>query len=297
MADTILCTIDDRGIASVTLNRPQVNNAYNGELIDALTDTFGRLEREAGLRCVVLRGAGRHFQAGADLSFLNHLRTVSPAENREFSRRTVAAFRAVQLCSHPTIALIHGGCFGGGVGFAAACDIAVAAEDSLFAISEVRWGITPAPIVPLLVDRIGARAAGRLALTGERFDPAMALRVGLVHEVCPAGELEAAGARFVEHLLLAGPEAVAITKRLIVESIETPFTPEFHDRIVEEAATRRHSAEGRRRPRQLPRKAQTGLVSSVTSYLGIRGLAGSPCMICSRTTASRLPRSLARLYQ
>jgi methylglutaconyl-CoA hydratase len=260
-AEPILCAIDRRGVATVTLNRPRVGNAYDGALIDALIATFARLAEEPGLRCVVLKGAGHNFQAGADLSFLEHLSTVSPEENREFSRRTVAAIRGLQLSPRPTIALIQGGCFGGGVGIAAACDIAVAAEDAVFALSEVRWGITPAPIIPLLVERIGARAAGRLALTGERFDAAMALRIGLVHELCPAAELDEFGARFVEHLLMAGPEAVAITKQLIAEAVETPFAGAFHDRIVEEAASRRRSqeaAEGlasfreKRKPRWYP---------------------------------------------
>lgn len=242
-AEPILCTVDRRGVAAVTLNRPQVRNAYDGALIDALIATFARLEREPGLRCVVLKGAGRHFQAGADLSFLDHLRTVSPDENREFSRRTVAAIRGLQLFPRPTIALVQGGCFGGGVGIAAACDVAIATDDAVFALSEVRWGITPAPIMPLLVERIGARAAGRLALTGERFDAAMALRIGLVHELCPAAELENTGARFVEHLLMAGPEAVAVTKNLIAAAVETPFESAFRDRIVEEAAGRRRSSE------------------------------------------------------
>jgi methylglutaconyl-CoA hydratase len=241
--DTVLCALDGRGVASVTLNRPAVNNAYNGALIDAVIDTFGRLGADPSVRVVVLRGAGRHFQAGADLGFLDRMRLASAEENHEFSRRTVAAFRAVQLCPRPTLALIHGGCFGGGVGFAAACDIAIAAEDATFGITEVRWGITPAPIIPLLVDRIGARMTGRLALTGERFDAAKARAIGLVHETCPAGELETAGSRVIEHLLLAGPEAIAITKLLIAEAVETPFTAEFHDRIVAEAAGRRRTQE------------------------------------------------------
>ena len=262
--DPILCVVDGRGVASVRLNRPAVNNAYNGAMIDAFIATFELLGRDSAIRAIVLRGAGRHFQAGADLAFLDRLRTVSAEENREFSHRTVAAFRAVQLCPRPTVALIHGGCFGGGMGFAAACDIAIAAADAVFGITEVRWGITPAPIIPLLVDRIGARATGRLALSGERFDAATARDIGLVHETCPASVLDAAGERVVEHLLLAGPEAVAITKRLIEESIETPFTAEFHDRIVEEAAARRRTqeaAEGlasfreKRKPRWYPERA------------------------------------------
>jgi methylglutaconyl-CoA hydratase len=115
MNDTVLCEIDGRGVAAVTLNRPAVHNAYNGDLIDGLITTCERLAAEPSARCVVLRGAGRNFQAGADLRYLDHLRTVSPEENHEFSRRTVAAIRGLELCPAPTIALIHGGCFGGGM--------------------------------------------------------------------------------------------------------------------------------------------------------------------------------------
>jgi methylglutaconyl-CoA hydratase len=239
----VLSDIDTRGVATVTLNRPAVNNAYNGALIDSLIDTLSRLEREPSLRCVILRGAGRHFQAGADLSFLQHLRTVSREENLDFSRGTVAAIEGLRHFSRPTLALIHGGCFGGGIGIVAACDIAIAAEDAVFALTEVRWGTTPAPVIPLLVDRIGSRMLGRLALTGERFGAGEALRIGLVHETCPAAGLEAAAGRIVEDILMAAPEAVATTKRLVAEAVETPNTPAFLGRIVNEAATRRRLTE------------------------------------------------------
>jgi methylglutaconyl-CoA hydratase len=133
-------------------------------------------------------------------------------------------------------------------GIAAACDIAIAAEDAVFALTEVRWGITPAPVIPLLVDRLGSRALGRLALTGERFGAAEALRIGVVHEICPAADLDGASGRIVENILMAAPEAVAMTKRLIAEAVETPETPAFRDRIVvTEAASRRglpEAAEG-----------------------------------------------------
>lgn len=260
-SEPVLCAVDKRGVAAVTLNRPAVGNAYDGALIDGLITTFDRLAAERGLRCVVLRGAGRHFQVGADLKFLHHLRTIPADQNLEFSRRTVAAIRGLQSFPRPTIALVHGGCFGGGVGIAAACDIAVAAEDAQFSISEVRWGITPAPIVPLLVERLGSRNAGRFALTGERFDAKGALAMRLVHEICPAGRLEEAAGRHVDHILMAGPEAVAITKRLIAEAVETPFLGAFHDRIVAEAAARRRSREAeeglasfaeKRKPRWYP---------------------------------------------
>jgi methylglutaconyl-CoA hydratase len=259
--NAVLAEIDARSVATITLNRPAVNNAYNGALIDALIDTLTRLVREPELRAVLLRGAGRHFQAGADLAFLQELRQAAPEDNIAFSRRTVAAIGGLRDFPRPTVALVHGGCFGGGVGIVAACDIALAAEDAVFALTEVRWGITPAPIVGLLVDRIGPRALGRYALTGERFDAREALRIGLVHEIVPAAELGAAGARIIDHILIAAPEAVAMTKRLIGEAVDTPDTPAFRGRIVEEAAARRRLPEAtegllsfaeKRRPKWYP---------------------------------------------
>lgn len=241
--DTVRCAIDARGVATVTLDRPAVGNAYNDALIDGLIAVFARLGREPGLRCAVLRGAGRHFQAGADLSFLRRLRSAPADDNLDFSRRTMAAIEGLRDFPRPTVAAIQGGCFGGGVGIAAACDIAVAAQDAVFAISEVRWGITAAPIIPLLTRRLGPRALGRLALTGERFGSGEALRIGLVHEICPASELDAAAARIVDELLQAAPEAAAMTKALLAEAGETPDTPGFRQRIVTEAAGRRRQPE------------------------------------------------------
>jgi methylglutaconyl-CoA hydratase len=241
--DTVLCEIDARGVAFVTLNRPAVGNAYDATLIDGLNETFARLAREPRLRGAVLRGAGRHFQAGADLAFLHHLGTVPVEVNLDFSRRTMAAIDGLRHFVHPTLAVIQGSCFGGGVGIAAACDIAIASVDAVFAISEVRWGITAAPIIPLLVDRLGSRALGRLALTGERFTAAEALRIGLVHELCPAAELDAAAGRLIDNLLMAAPKAAAMTKALVAEAVETPDTAGFRGRIVSEAAGRRRLAE------------------------------------------------------
>lgn len=241
--DTVLSEIDQRGIARVTLNRPEVGNAYNGALIDGLIATFARLEGEAGLRCVVLCGAGRHFQAGADLAFLRYLGTAPAQENVEFSQHTMAAINGLRHFQRPTVAVIQGGCFGGGVGIAAACDIAIATEDAIFAISEVRWGITAAPIIPLLVDRLGPRVLGRLALTGERFTAAEALRIGLVHEICAPDQLDDIAERIVDDLLMAAPEAVAMTKALVAEAVENPDTPSFRERIINEAAGRRRLPE------------------------------------------------------
>src|SRR3954454_22946011 len=162
----VLWDIDPRGVATVTLNRPEVNNAYNGAMIDGLLAALDALGKAQGLRAVVLKGNGKHFQAGADLKWINEVRKSSPAENLRVSRATAEAVQRLNLAPVPTIALVHGGCFGGGTGIVAACDVAIAAEDAVFSIAEVRWGLTAAIILPQLADAIGVRQLRRYALTG-----------------------------------------------------------------------------------------------------------------------------------
>jgi methylglutaconyl-CoA hydratase len=241
----ILVATDNRGVATVTLNRPSVNNAYDGALIDALAGGLARLAGDPAIRLVVLRGNGRHFQAGADLAFLRHLSAAPADENLAFSRATVAAIDALANFPRPTLALVHGGCFGGGVGMVAACDMALASDDAIFSLTEVRWGITPAPVVPALVAAIGTRALGRYGLTAERFGAAEALRIGLLHGVCPQGGLDAAAAPIVDGILMAAPEAVAVTKRLVRQTAGLATTAEFRETLAAEAATRRHSEEAK----------------------------------------------------
>ena len=216
--DTVLWAVDRRGVATVTLNRPQVNNAYNGELIEGLHAAMDGLGGTAGLRIVVLRGNGRHFQAGADLAWISGVATQSPHENEKVSRRTAEAIRRLDTCPVPTLALIQGGCFGGGTGIAAACDVVVASDDAIFSISETRWGLMAGIILPQLCQAMGLRQVRRYALTGERFGADEARRIGLVHEVVKLADLESAGEKVVEQLLANGPEALAETKKLALES-------------------------------------------------------------------------------
>jgi methylglutaconyl-CoA hydratase len=240
----VLCEVDRRGIATVTLNRPAVNNAYDGAMIAGFAEALDRLRGDDKVRLVVLRGAGKHFQAGADLAFLQHAAALPPEENLAVSRRTVAAVRALQHHPKPTLALVQGGCFGGGVGLVAACDMAIAAEDAVFSLTEVRWGVTPAPILPALIARLGLRAVSRYGLTAERFSAATALRLGLVGELCAPGRLDEAAAPLLEHLLLAAPEAVAATKRLAREVAAAALpAQEMAERLAREAAERRRSPE------------------------------------------------------
>jgi methylglutaconyl-CoA hydratase len=215
---SVLWELDQRGVATVTLNRPEVNNAYDAGLIGGVLAAMDELGRKPTLRVVVLKGNGRHFQAGADLKWINEVRPKSPAENETVSRATFEAVQRLNRLPVPTVALVQGGCFGGGTGVISACDVVIAADNALFSITEVRWGLTAAIIIPQLCDAIGVRQVRRYALTGERFGAEEARRIGLVHEVVPLAELASAGAKFVELLLANGPQALAETKRLAMES-------------------------------------------------------------------------------
>lgn len=213
----VLTDIDARGVATVRLNRPDVNNAYNGEMIQALLDGAGALAADPAVRVIVLRGNGRHFQAGADLNWINEVSARSEADNLAVSQNTTDAVRALDTCPKPTLALVHGGCFGGGTGIVAACDVVIASEDALFSIAEVRWGLHAGPILPQLAAAMGTRNLRRYAISGERFGGAMAQELGLVHEVCPTGELDAAAAPVIDAILMNGPDAIADTKRIIFD--------------------------------------------------------------------------------
>jgi methylglutaconyl-CoA hydratase len=239
----VLLDIDDRGVAQVLLNRPERNNAYDGGLITALSATIDKLEQTRGLRAVVISGKGRHFQAGADLTWIDVVRVASREKNIRASHDTAQAIRRLNAAPVPTIALVQGACFGGGTGLVAACDVVIAAEDAVFSIAEVRWGLTAAIIIPQLNDAIGVRQVRRYALTGERFDAAQAQRIGLVHEIVPASELQAAGARIVDAVLQNGPEAIRQTKTLVLESAWAHLDDQAIARLVESHADKRQSAE------------------------------------------------------
>jgi methylglutaconyl-CoA hydratase len=218
MSNPVLWDLDSRGVATVTFNRPEVNNAYDAGLINGVLAAMDELGKKPSVRVVMLRGNGRHFQAGADLKWINSVRPKSVAENETVSRATFEAVQRLNCLPVPTVALVQGGCFGGGTGIISACDVVIAADNALFSITEVRWGLTAAIIIPQLCDAIGVRQVRRYALTGERFGAHEACRIGLVHEVVPLAQLESEGAKIVEQLLANGPEALAETKALAMES-------------------------------------------------------------------------------
>lgn len=244
---TVLWELDARGVATVTLNRPQVNNAYNGDLIDGVHAAMDALGAEGELRAVVLRGNGKHFQAGADLAWIGSVGQLSAEENERVSRATGEVVRRLDTLPVPTVALVQGGCFGGGTGIIAACDIVIAANNAIFAITETRWGLMAGIILPQLRQAIGLRAMRRYALTGERFGATEAHRIGLVHEVCALSELEQVGATIVDALLMTAPHATTATKLRSMQ-VAGAFVDDgvFRDLVHEHAATRRlpEAAEG-----------------------------------------------------
>ncbi len=238
----VLLSLDERGVARVTLNRPEVYNAYNSEMIAALLQIYDSLAGKP-LRAVVITGNGRNFIAGADINWLDAVRRSSPEDNLRASRMTAEAVQRLNLLPVPTVALVQGACYGGGTGIISACDIVIAAENAHFSIAEVRIGVAGTIIVPQLNDAIGLRQARRYALTGERFDAKEAHRIGLVHEVVPLGELETAGERIVNELLTNGPEAIAATKICMLRSAWSHLDDAAFNALIESHSAKRQTDE------------------------------------------------------
>ncbi len=236
----VIHQLDERGVATVTFNRPEVNNAYNGELLQGVLDAMDGLGGVSGLRAVVLKGNGRHFQAGADLKWVRSILPQPMEAIRAASRVTAEVIDRLNRLPVPVIALVQGGCFGGGTGVVAASDIVIAADNAIFSIAEVRWGLHASIIVPHLNDAIGVRQARRYALSGERFDATEARRIGLVHEVVPLAGLEQRGAEIVAQILENSPRAVARTKQHILESAWGGLDAAALDALIDSHAEARH---------------------------------------------------------
>ncbi|MEM8976522.1 MAG: enoyl-CoA hydratase-related protein [Pseudomonadota bacterium] len=237
--------VDDRGVATVTLNRPERNNAYNAELIGGLHAAMDDIGARDDARAVVIEGNGRHFQAGADLIWINQVRIGSTQDNIDASAATAHAIDRLNRLPLPTVALVHGFCVGGGTGLIAACDVVIAAETAKFAISEVRWGLTASIIFPQLNDAIGIRQLRRYGLTGERFNAAEARRIGLVHEVVADDQLQAEGERIVSALLENAPIGIAETKQIALAHAFGDLSPGDMNCLIANHAAKRQTDEAK----------------------------------------------------
>jgi methylglutaconyl-CoA hydratase len=214
MSDSLLQQRDG-AVARLRLNRPDLHNAFDAELIAALTTALTQLGSDADVRVVVLQGAGASFSAGADLNWMRGMASASEADNRNDALALARLLRTLDELPKPTIASVHGAAFGGGVGLVAACDIAIGVPEAKFGLTESKLGLLPAVISPYVIAAIGARQARRWFATAEIFDADEALRIGLLHEVVNATALDTAVQRQVDLLLKAGPIAAATAKSLV----------------------------------------------------------------------------------
>lgn len=234
----------DGAVAILTLDRPEVLNAFDEGLIAELTRAFSEAGTDAGVRAVLLRAEGKAFSAGADLAWMRRAADASPEDNLADARQLAELMRVVDTCPKPTLARVQGAAFGGAVGLVACCDIAIAVPQARFSLSEVRLGLIPGAISPYVVRAIGQRAARRLFLTAERFSSEDALRYGLVHEIAAPETLDEAVQRCLSDILAGGPEAIAAAKKLAVD-MAGPITAERIEESARRIASIRSSIEAR----------------------------------------------------
>ena len=215
MNSQLLKQLDQRGVLRLTLNRPQVHNAFDHELIAILTGCLLEAELNSAVRMIVLTGIGKSFSAGADMNWMRSMADASEEENENDALKLAELMRTLNYLDRPTIALINGSAFGGGLGLIACCDISIASETARFGLTETTLGLVPAVISPYVVRRIGEPNARRYFMTGERFNAQKAKDIGLVNEVATADSLNETLDKFIARLLRAAPGAVLASKKLV----------------------------------------------------------------------------------
>ncbi len=221
---TVILETDDRGVASLTLNRPDIHNAFDDVLIGHMLKALETVDADPEIRVLVLRSEGRSFSAGADLNWMRRMAGYDREENHKDAMQLAALMAKLNRLNKPTIARVQGAALGGGVGLVSCCDMAVGSEKAIFALTEVRLGLLPAVISPYVIAAIGERAARRYILTGERFDAAEAQRIGLLHQVLAENQLDDALNSLLENLLKGGPRALTAAKSLIFAVSRQPTT-------------------------------------------------------------------------
>ncbi len=235
----------DNGIATITLNRPEVLNAFNEAVITDMTALFQKAGADKSVRAVVLRGNGKSFSAGGDLNWMRKSAEYTYQQNVDDAMKLGTLLKTINFLPKITIALVHGNIFGGGVGLTSCCDIAIAEDGAQFCLSEVRIGLIPSIIAPYVINAMGERMARRYFMTAERFDAATAHRIGFVHEVAPKGGLDAACDKIIEAILGGAPEAQGRGKKLMLDIIGRPLDDKLIQLTVEQIAEARASDEGK----------------------------------------------------
>ena len=244
MFQTLELTRKDN-VATVTLNRPEVRNAFNETTIAELTQVFSELSHDLSIRAIVLAANGPAFCAGADLNWMKKMADYSHSENLADANQLAQMLSAIYTCTKPVVAKIQGDCYAGGMGLVAACDVLVSVDTAQFCLSEVKLGLIPATISPYVIKAMGENTARRYFLTAERFDAAQALQIGFVHEVISAEMLDQKVADIVKALVSNSPNAVAQAKTLVREIGGREISPSLIANTVEGIAVIRASEEGR----------------------------------------------------
>lgn len=234
--------ISERGVATLTMNRPDVHNAFNDAMIGELIAALAQVDQHPRARVLVLNAAGKSFSAGADLNWMRSMAAKDRAENLADAGQLSLLMQRLDELSKPTIAVVQGAAFGGAVGLAACCDIVIAAPRASFCLSEVKIGLIPAVISPYVIRAMGNRQARRYMLTAERFSAETAQVCGLVHEVNE--DLDSALAQFIDPLLDNGPAALKACKQLIADVSALPVAENARQLTIERIADIRVSAEG-----------------------------------------------------
>jgi methylglutaconyl-CoA hydratase len=243
MTYQFLTTHREGAVEYLTLNRPDVRNAFNEHVIDELARWARETASDPAVRCVVLAGAGKLFSAGADVAWMSKMVSYTHDENVRDAQAMARMFSLLDTLPMPLVGRIHGGALGGGAGLAAVCDIVVCDDGAVFGFTEVKLGILPAVISPYAVAKIGRSAARELFLTGMRFSAHQAKAIGLVHAVVPLPELDAKVDEYVKEVLSAGPEGIAAIKALI-PNVWSRSTPDAMGITADAIAARRVSPEG-----------------------------------------------------
>lgn len=244
--DLIKLDVTRAGVAVVTLNRPDVHNAFNAELIAELTDVFAMISDQPGIRMMILRGEGKSFSAGADLEWMKLAALKTREDNEADAENLAEMLQRLYEMPQMTLALVQGAAVGGGAGLVAACDVAIAMASAKFSFSEVRLGLTPATISPFVIEAIGPRWARALFVTAESFDAAYAEKIGLVQYVVQTSDEMAEMEEHVAKLVFsAAPGAVADAKKLVRDVAGRPVDKEIGRKTAKRIAARRSSAEGK----------------------------------------------------
>ena len=245
MSDVIEVLRPRPELAEVWLNRPEVRNAFNDEVIAQLTRTFTDLSAQPHLRVVILAARGKAFCAGADLNWMRAMADYSWEQNRQDAQQLADMLWTIDQCPVPVVARVQGDCYAGGMGLASVCDVVVASKQATFCLSEARLGLLPATISPYVVRALGVQASRRYFVTAERFSAAQAHRLGLVHEVCEPEALEAQVSELIDTLMANGPAAVRACKQLVRDVAGQPLTHSLRAETARRIADLRASPEGR----------------------------------------------------